>query len=190
MAGPRETGLRRAHVRAIPLLEILHAEIGRGGSASGSADFVLGIPDGRVRASLAVMFYPKVQDLAFPSDHPYVAAGLHGLAIIGRENGMEQGGHLQFGDLVFGSFSVPVPLPGDTFGWIVSDEPDCREWYCRLTTDVLTEAEGGEEGTWVARATFTDRVGMTPEEWERVADKIYLRNLAINRGVYFPNGAG
>lgn len=173
MAGERETGLRRAHVRAIPLvnLRMLPRK-----TATVSTDFRVGNPDARVRTSLSVLFRPDngvALDPADPSYGGYLAAGNHGLAIVGRESADEQGGGLYMADPILGTLSAPVPLPGGTFGWLVSEEADCREWYCRL---VCRAGDSGLlTGTWFARVTCTDRVGMKPEEWERVADRLYLR---------------
>jgi hypothetical protein len=174
MAGEREIALRRAHVRAIPLvnLRVLPRK-----TQTVSADFRVGNPDARVRTSLSVLFRP---DDAFAALDPadsvysgYLAAGNHGLAILGRESADEQGAKLWIADPVLGTLSAPVPLPGGTFGWLISDDADAREWYCRL---VCRAGDSGLlTGTWFARVTCTDRVGMKPEEWERVADRLYLR---------------
>lgn len=184
MAGPRETELRRCHVRAIPLLDV------RPGVAASSAenctvDFVCGQPDGRVRCALSVLFVPRKDAFVdigspFAADHPYLAAG-HTLAVMAREKGMEQGGHMHFVDAVYGRFGAPVSLPPDVFGWHISDEFDARELYGQLKTLWQSDPIGyGESGTWIARATYTDRVGMAEDEWERLADRIYLRALREN----------
>lgn len=184
MAGPRETGLRRVHVRAIELIEMVTAQLAEADGAS--VDFVLGIPDSRVHVALAVLFAPEgTQPALEPGntlwDNLFVpSADNHtSLVVMGRETAAEQGNNLLFADPVFGTFSAPAPLPGDTFGWLISDDrPDVREWYCRLR--VLHDDPGRTEhlGRWMAKATFTDATGgMHPEEWERAADRRYLRRL-------------
>jgi len=187
MADERAEALRRSHVRAIPLLE-LREIAGRNPPLTQDTDFVVGNPDARVRVSLAVFFVPAVQH-PMPYDARYLGyldAGKHGLAVMGRETPSEQGAGLMFCDPIFGTLSAPTPLPGDTFGWLVSDEPDCREWYCRLRAELL----GGEgsyaiAGKWVARVTVTSRVEMSAEEWRRTVDKVYLRLVADDGVVPF-----
>jgi hypothetical protein len=186
MAGEREEGLRRVHVRALPLMRVA-------GDLDGAyrqqvrttVDFRVGLPDGRVRVALAVFFVPDAY-IGHPTPGPcpyrgFVDPGQHGLAVMGRETAGEQGNQLWMVDPVYGSLSAPVPLPGDTFGWLISDEPDCREWYGRLLVNRIGEDEGGPgwavDGTWVARVTCTDRVGMAAEEWARVANRLYLERV-------------
>jgi hypothetical protein len=179
MAGERDEALHRRHVRAISLASFRKTtQNGPSYPTNAQVDFVVGNPDGRVRTALAVFFVPAA-GRPFPSDPGYqgmfVAGNQHTLSVMARETPNEQGPGLLFCDQVFGSLSTPVGMPGDTFGWLISDEADAREWYCRLNTSVIDEVAKGASGEWVARVTLTSRVVMTAEEWRRVADQTYLR---------------
>jgi hypothetical protein len=177
MAGPRETGLRRAHVRAIPLCRCVG--IGVIDKAARDVDFRLACPDSRVSIELAVLFQPDPNAWAHPEPANAAWGGLFdpasntGLAVMARESGMEQGARSLFAQSIFGRLSALEPLPGDTFGWMFSRRSDGREWYGRL--HVEGPAPLDHPGTWIAKVTATDATGnMTGPEWERVADKLRL----------------
>lgn len=186
MAGPREEALRRAHVRALPLMHLRERASGPSTEAERTVDFYVGNPDGRVRTALTVMFVPeRFVGPGGITPEMFLAVGMHGLAIMGRESTREQAGRMLDVDPVFGTLSAPVPVPGDTYGWLVSEIPDAREWHCRLYCDLYGDI-AGIQGMWMAVATYTDQVGMSEEEWRRTADRIYLRGESEEvREIYY-----
>jgi hypothetical protein len=188
--------IRRCHIAAetlaIMVRDVAQAE-GLGGS---HVDFVVRLPDSRMEVSLAVLFCPE--DDAFvaaePSDTLWddifvpAAGNLTSLALMGRQTAAEQGGRMLFADPVFGRLSAPAPLPGDTFGWLVSDRPDAPEWFGRLTIG-MEGAVADYPGKWVAKAVYTDATGgMHPDEWARVVEKLRIERLGRLRNLAWRGG--
>lgn len=186
MAGERAEGLRRTHSVALDLANVTWENRPRSpgelSAASRTRNFYLGLPDARLTVALAVMFVPENLALS-PSDawwDSWFAPGNHLLSIQARERAGEQSNALIPVDNVFGSPTHPVGNAEDIYGWLVSGEPDAREWRGRLVIGDLAAqivATGHEVpwGRFVATATFTSHAEMTADEWKRVANRIYLR---------------
>jgi hypothetical protein len=199
MADERATGLRRTHSVAIPLAEFSYAERGAWESiplATRTRTFRLGLPDARLTVALAVMFVPAPAYLGYEPLNlwweGWWAANRHYLSIQARERANEQSNALMPVDNVFGSPTNPVGNAEDLYGWLVSGEPDAREWLCRLViADPPAPVGASKEGVWgrfVAAATFTSHVDMTEAEWKRVANRIYL--LGEFARITFGRGSG
>jgi hypothetical protein len=182
MAGERAEKLRRTHTVALALADVSFVDAPRGERltiAQRTRTFYLGLPDARLTVALSVMFVP-----AHLSYVP-LAAGWNGwfhpsthyLSVQARERAGEQSNALLPVDNVYGSPTHPIGNVEDLYGWLISGEPDAREWRGSLVVAdwVAGNVPSGPLGRWVATATFTSHAEMTADEWRRVADRIYLR---------------